>query len=198
MRLFVSVYVMIPTVVYSEKSLYQKILYHNMASLTWEEQEWPDESFGSYLKRYIEYQQHPCEAQKRYIACNMLDSYYKQYPGIDNDVLTDVTTWRDINLFCGKQHKHIYLASIVDRTYTEIGKVSLFGMLATPQTDILLLQKRQSIVCELLENKKLYQQLNYIFTEIADTENMILSFGAYGETIHFLTQQKNIIFLFPY
>ena len=197
MRLFVSVYVMIPTVVYSEKSLYQKILYHNMASLTWEEQEWPDESFGSYLKRYIEYQQHPCEAQKRYIACNMLDSYYKQYPGIDNDVLTDVTTWRDINLFCGKQHKHIYLASIVDRTYTEIGKVSLFGMLATPQTDILLLQKRQSIVCELLENKKLYQQLNYIFTEIADTENMILSFWSLWGNDPLFNAAKKYYFSFP-
>jgi len=45
---------------------------------------------------------------------------------LSTDVL-DKKTWQDLEILCGpKSNETIYLASKVDRTYTQTGKASLF------------------------------------------------------------------------
>ena len=86
----------------SAETIFKKIQSMNMASLEFEEEEWPNEPFKEYLLRCLDYQLHMQAAKKRRIVFRVFDQVAAQQPQIHNS-LYDMTTAADLNLFCGKK-----------------------------------------------------------------------------------------------
>ncbi len=148
-----------------------KLMRQNLSSLEWEDRDWPNESFYDYLKRCITYQLDPLEIVKRRLAFKLVN----QNP-IINSVLDDTTTWQELHLFTGKEKPTVYLGDIVSRTQTEIGKVTLFRMLASPTADIEVLHTKQKIIKELVKNQELLDNLVFNLKRMKEAENALLSF----------------------
>ena len=55
-------------------SIYKKIQPINLSTLSWEDEEWPNESFEEYLNRCLNYQMNPQEIKKRRIVFRLFDS----------------------------------------------------------------------------------------------------------------------------
>src|ERR1700722_15969165 len=115
-------------------SIYKKIQPINLSSLTWDEEDWPNESFHDYLTRCLKYQTELQEFKKRRIVFKLFDSLSKK--PADHSCLYDVGTMQDLNLFAGKKAEEIYLGQIIDKTHTQLGKVFLYGMIGNPIDDI--------------------------------------------------------------
>lgn len=87
----------------------------------------------------------------------------------------DQNTWQDMNLLNGSQKKaYEYLGSILckNRTHTELGRAYLYAMLARPTDNINLLEARQAIIKELLQNKELFDALDKLLKEMALHEKL--------------------------
>lgn len=69
--------------------------------------------------------------------------------------------YNDLEIFCGNNFDYAerHLLSIIDNTQTIIGRIALAKMLYQPTTNISKLEKRQTVVKELVENKLLLEQL---------------------------------------
>jgi DNA mismatch repair protein MutS len=148
----------------------------NIVAVPYEEEEWPNEDFYSFLMRAIKYQAHMHEFKKRRTSFLMLDRIAQNHELKENNVLSDITTWKDLNLFAGQKDITQYLADKIDRTHTCFGKAQLYTMLSQPSTDFELLKQRQEIIKLMLDNPNLYNQLNDALQKLKETENLFLSF----------------------
>jgi DNA mismatch repair ATPase MutS len=153
---------------------YDKIQAMHMTSLAWEDEEWPHEPFGDYLKRCLDYQKNLQHIKKRRTTFKLFNSLCPDQM-IYHDCLEDMGTLQDLQLFAGKREGETYLAEIIDRTKTEFGKVFLYGLLATPTHEINILKNRQQIIKTLLDNKNFLEELNEIHERFAVSENFLLS-----------------------
>lgn len=177
----------------NQKTIYKKIQPINLASLPWEDEEWPNEPFRDYLQRCLDYQMKPQEFKKRRIVFRLFDLLGQQQRS--NSALYDITTLQDLQLIAGKKENETYIAELVDRTKTEFGKVFLYGMLSSPTADINILRERQEVIKHLINNDELLTQLVDVYTQLAQSENMMLSlWGQDG----FLNSTKRHYYSIPY
>ena len=183
------------TVISDNKTLYSTIQPMNMASLEWIDEEWPNESNHNYMMRCLDYQSNPAPAKKRRAAFKILDSATAYMSNQDHNAMADLTTARDINLLCGSKVDAPYLAGLVCRTKTELGRVFFYGLLSSPTHEIATLEKRQAITKMLTNNTKLYDSLEAAFTECAFFENLLLSFW---EQDNFFQSTKRHYFALPF
>lgn len=146
----------------------------NMASLVWEDEDWPSEPFRDYLYRCFNYQVTMQKTKKRRAAFKLVDQLQFNHM-IYHNALYDAITAQDLCLFAGKTPKDLYVAEIIDRTATELGKVSLYNLLGNPIVDIDQLQKRQTIIKYLLDDPQLLQEMVNYYKQMATVENLILS-----------------------
>ena len=181
--------------VYAEhKTIYKKIQPINLSSLSWEDEEWPVESFHDYLIRCLNYQLHPQEIKKRRIVFKLFDELAKnQTP--EHNVLYDMISAQDLALLAGKEEGESYIDEIMDRTLTQLGKVFLYGLLSSPINNINILKKRQEIIKCLCNDNDLYAQLNDVYGEFAASENALLSL--WGQD-NFLSATQRHYFAFPF
>lgn len=155
-------------------SIYKKIRSINLASLEWKEEEWPNESFYDYLSRCFKYQKDMQDLKKRKVVFNLFDSFFqKQYTSCNS--LHDSATIHDLNLLSGKTMGDDYVGTIINRTYTELGRVFLYGLIGNPIDDIHELKNRQAIIKLLLKDDQLYQSMGHLLKEFASSENFLLS-----------------------
>ena len=157
------------------QSHYKKVARYNLQSRDWEDEDWSNDTYYNFLKFCIKNQVKPQSYKKRNTAFKILQSIYDNHT-ILTDLVLDTITWQDLELFCGKVDRSVYLGSIVDRTETEIGKATLFYILSNPITDITTLINRQKIVRELINNKTLFKELCNALQQIKKVENVMLSF----------------------
>src|SRR5580765_423060 len=136
-------------------SIYKKIQPMNLASLAWEDEEWPNESFYDYLNRCFQYQAHPQELKKRRIVFKLFDSL-SQKQDTRHSCLYDASTMCDLNLLAGKKADESYIGHIIDRTRTQLGKVFLYGLVSHPIHEIDQLKARQDIIRLFVDNEELY------------------------------------------
>ncbi len=173
---------------------YRKTFQENSATLVWEDEEWPNESFSEYLQRCYTYQRDLQEFKKRKGTAQILDAVE-----VNNDahnVLYDAITARDINLLCGSKIGDSYVAQLVDRTDTIFGRMALFTLLNNPTNDVAVLLERQALIKKLVDDEALYEQLKKeVFVPLAKTENMILSFWLHDG---FLQSSKRCYYNVPY
>ncbi len=69
-----------------------------------------------------------------------------------------------------------YVANIIDRTSTEVGRVTLRSWIAQPTDDVNILQQRQAHAQFLLNNTELFSRLDQQLEKFKTSENFLLSF----------------------
>jgi DNA mismatch repair protein MutS len=178
-----------------ENSPYLTIQKLNLASLEWQEEEWPNESFNSHLQRALSYQENLQEYKKRKILFKQFHRQSKNKPH-EHNVLADIKTVQDLNIFCGQKMHDPYVAQLVDRTQTSCGKVFLYGLIGAPTHHIQILEQRQHIIRYFLEQEQLRRQLRETYsTLLAPSENMVLAFWSQDD---FFNASTRHYWTFPY
>ncbi len=157
---------------------YRLIHTTNLASLEWLDEDWPNESFREYLNRCLDYQVTMQPAKKRRLVFTLFDKLASKQNNYEHSALFDLTTAQDLALFCGQKMGDPYIADIVCRTKTEFGRVYLYGLLAAPVHDRKVLENRQAIIKNFVDQEELYTRITADFVNLARTENILLSFWA--------------------
>jgi DNA mismatch repair protein MutS len=138
----------------------------------------------------------PLQAKRRLIFTLLSEYEKKEHPVIATTVL-DEKTWQDLELLNGpKSDPSFYLASKLDRSVTEVGRISLFKKIVQPNADIEALQAQQAIVRELVKNEKLFKDLDAKLKELVVPENLTLSFWDSEDIFTFIMSQWKVKFPF--
>lgn len=156
-----------------------RVMRHNLGAYVWEDEEWPNEPFGDYLNRCMEYQGNMQPFKKCRSAWNILDRYYESAETHSNHVIgNDPLTWQNLQLLRNEndEERTVYLANLVDRTSTEIGRVTLRSWIARPTDDISILLQRQASARYFLEHQELFQKLDQHLKDFQKSENFLMSF----------------------
>ncbi len=188
------------------ESLLSPIIKQNIAAYTPETLEWPEESYDEWIHRVVRYQESLEPFKKCEIGWKIFERCSEQGPLPSNaaprndgtgkdqpsNIVTsnsvtsnhvignDPLTWKNLQMLCGEQEQErsVYVAHLVDRTSTELGRVTLCARVAQPTDDLNELNKRQSCIRLLLENRNLFQLLDSHFSSFKKSENVFLSFWA--------------------
>lgn len=89
----------------------------------------------------------------------------------------DQTTLIDLELLCGpKSNPQHYVASHIDRTITEAGKVTLYRKLINPEHDIKELCKQQALTSHLLTHEDYFDEIDKKLHALVKPEHLMLSF----------------------
>lgn len=176
-------------VVFSAKptNLYAAIAKENLKSLN-EVKLDQDSGFGSTIKGFNEkgwsalvqerYEKilHPDPDARRRLLFTLVSKYEDMQPLPVTTVL-DQKTWQDLEILCGpKSNPRFYLASQLDRTVTEVGRVALYRKLVNPTADVQQLKNQQAIVAYLLENEDFFKELDEKLKALVESENIVLSY----------------------
>lgn len=153
-----------------------KIMDHNLSSLVWEDEDWPNEKFYDFLQRCWNYQKHLAPLKKRRTAFTMLKNHAELLQPKITHILDDTVTWDDLNLFRGSKEPGIYFAQRINRTTTELGNVAFLFLLSQPTNDSDVLKDRQNIIKEIAHSSQLFEKLDYSFAKLRKAENLVLSF----------------------
>ncbi|MFT6765744.1 MAG: DNA mismatch repair protein MutS [Alteromonas naphthalenivorans] len=134
-----------------------------------------NKKFYEVLETTLKQQQHLSPEKKRRLAFSLLSDYEKEYPTTHSTVL-DKTSWQDLEILSGpKSNLSHYLAAKLDRTLTEIGRITLFKKLITPQSNPDCLATYQAIVKEFVFNENLFLDIDHHLNRLKESENIILS-----------------------
>ncbi len=162
-------------------------LHNSLASLINDEKEFTD-----VLKEALQDQLKPIAQSKRERVFALLTEYEKTHPCAQEGVLDD-HTWQDLEMVCGsKTNPAVYLAAAVDRTSTEVGRIQLYHKIIQPTATVSYLVKQQDMVRELINNPKLFEQLDHILKELGASENGFLSFWHPNDFFKGLVEQDVI------
>lgn len=165
-----------------EETFVKKLADINMPSFGWENRQWDAHTMREYLETHMKYRLFPTAKAKRekgfafYTereknALNKTDDMMKQ------SVLLDMqSTWQDLTLFCGQTDKSVYVADVLCRTRTELGKVAQFLLLASPTNNVEKLRKRQDVIRAIASNTDMFEALNQLFESMELPEIVFLSF----------------------
>jgi len=92
----------------------------------------------------------------------------------DSKVVFDDTTYRDLNVFCGKEETpEISLFNFIDHTQTIAGRASLLDMLYNPLIDVQSLMARQNGIKSLVENERVYASIQERLMTIKNAEQIL-------------------------
>lgn len=92
----------------------------------------------------------------------------------DATVVFDDTTYRDLNVFCGKEETPaISLFNLVDLTQTIAGRAALLNILYNPLADIQALRARQAIIKKLVSDEQLFASIEQKLATIKQAENTL-------------------------
>jgi DNA mismatch repair protein MutS len=156
-------------------SIIKKIADINLKTFDWKEDSWSTNSFVEAVKRIRKDILNLKPNDKRRIAFNIFEEIEKQSisnnPGIDNS-----NTWKDLDLFCGKAQQEKFVANSLDRTTTELGKISFYWLLTQPTTNTSLLNQRQTIITAINNNKELLDTVTLALQKFKESENVLFSF----------------------
>lgn len=144
---------------------------------------WSANSMKEYLIKLIKHSLNRDPKEKRELAFNFFSKIEENEEKIKKINIEDTQIWTDLNLYKGQKDKNSYIANALDRTNTEIGRISFYKLLALPINDIQILQNRQKIIKTLVDNKNLFKKIDQIFYNIQKPENILL--GLFDED-HFL------------
>ncbi len=158
------------------QELVQKIMRRNLATLTEDEEDWPNEPFSDFLERIQRYQENMGAVKQRRLAFTIFKNHVDLLQEHPTSILDDVVTWQDLNLFNSAQEDAACFIDKIDRTICQMGKPVLYFLLTQPTTDGAIIKKRQSIIKELVDDKVLFDKLENDFLALKDVENNLLSF----------------------
>ena len=168
-------------------NLYAAIAKENLKSLS-EVKFDQDSGFGSTIKSFNDkgwnaivqerYEKilHPDSDARRRLMFTLV-SKYEDTHALPATAVLDQKTWQDLEMLCGpKSNQRFYLASPLDRTVTEAGRIVFYRKLVNPMTDIQQLENQQAIVAYLLKNEAFFNELNEKLKALVESENIMLSY----------------------
>ncbi|MFA6527048.1 MAG: hypothetical protein WCT20_01350 [Candidatus Babeliales bacterium] len=118
----------------------------------------------------------PSPSARRMRMFTLLKKYEEDHTVTSTNVL-DKVTWQDLELLSGpKSAPEHYVASVLDRTITEAGRIMLFKKLVNPSADINQLRDQQAVVQELINNTQLFTTVDQKLQKLVTPENVLLSF----------------------
>lgn len=156
----------------------QKIMEHNLNTLDCVDEAWPNEEFYDFLNRCWDYQINLAPQKKRRTVFKIIKNHVELFQTKTNQILDDTVTWDDLNLFRGSNDPENYFVARIDRTQTELGKVTLCFLISQPTKDVSLLTERQSILQEFIHDQDLSTSAIFHLQELKKTENLVYSFWA--------------------
>jgi len=169
------IFILLPSLLISDN---KKIARYNLQTVTWEDEDWPDDGdYANYLRFVLRMHHSPQPFRKRHTTFNAIVGFDGVQEPSPKSVLDDVT-WEDLEILCGKnsKKKDTYLVSCINRAETEVGLVSLLNIMAQPITDVEILRQRQNIVRLLIENEALFDALDSCVKDMSKSENSMISF----------------------
>ena len=172
-------------------TLIKKISDINMRSFPWRDESWDCNTYVEYVKFAFEYITNPTPRRKRANAFTFFQTAEKNANVAVDLGIDPSATWKDLDLYCGKSEQQKYVANILDRTSTEIGKISFYSLLAQTTTNTQLLEQRQQIISLLKKDSKLAESLQNCFDQIKDAENILLNFW---DKDHFKHMSEHYLF----
>lgn len=135
-----------------------------------------DKAFCEVVQDVFESQKNPGKTDKRQFAFTLLTEYEEAQKLCVYETL-DKQTWQDLEILCGpRSNPSYYLASRLDRTSTEVGKIAFYRKIIQPTDDVEALKNQQSITKELVANEKLFNVLDSQLKSIEEPENVFMSF----------------------
>lgn len=161
------------------ETLYGKIAQENLKSLITVEEErvsLEGKKFYEILQQTVKEHINPKSEVKRRLAFTLL-SHYERKHNLTRELVLDDRSWLDLEMLCGpNSHPQLYLAAKIDRTSTEIGRLTLFRKIIQPLSTIQGLLKQQEVVKEFVANSALFEQLDTLLKELPIPENALFSF----------------------
>ncbi|MEX0849760.1 MAG: hypothetical protein WD055_06015 [Candidatus Dependentiae bacterium] len=167
----------------AEIHYFDKMEKQNLCTTPWQDEDWNSHGFCEYLRKVDDLQQNPQPFKMRKNAFEIINKVHENFDLNHATILQDTQTWDDICLFHGNLSEDPYVGSLIDRTQTEFGKVTLYRMLL-PTKNIALVKKRQEIVQLLLDNPELLSNLQNVLQEIKSVQNLLLSFWINDPIVH--------------
>ncbi len=138
----------------------------------WEDEDWPEDDFEKLLTFVENLPLNPRSFRVKKAATLAVPP--KAY--IANPSVLDDQSREDLAVVTPKHQGGTYLASTMDRTHTEFGRVALSSVLATPIHDVTKLKQRQQMIQELLDNPELAQEIKASLSRLASHQLYLLSF----------------------
>ena len=149
-----------------------------------------EQGLDAYLKACFEKNLNPALGVCRKSMFSLLSKYEEENPLPQTNVLGK-KTWIEFEMLCGpKSNTKLYLASQLDRTVTEAGRVTFYRKLLSPQSDIKKVENQQAIVKHLLDDESLFNELDEKLKELVESENLLLSFWYDKNFYHFSERDK--------
>ncbi|MFH1254636.1 MAG: hypothetical protein V1646_04370 [bacterium] len=177
-------------IIKNNSSIIKRIVDINMKSFDWRGDHWDCNTNVEFIRHLEKFITQPSLPRKRSMAFTLFEKEEEHSNKVqimeDNGNSSSHnlrtakqglgSTWQDLDLFCGKSNVKKFVANSIDMTVTEIGKVSLYCLLAAPTPDVELLRKRQHIISVLKDNRDLCKALDTALQSIKRSENILLSF----------------------
>lgn len=160
-------------------SLYREISNLNMRIFGHYNWGWDVHTQVEYIKHLMKDIRSPIPAHKRHNAFEFFEKYEELHPTTVT-IKEDSSLWQDLDLYCGKNRSTKYVANALDRTTTELGKLSLYELLSHPIKDVTLLKKRQEIILFFVQHPEVVRDCQKALSAIASSENYLLSFWGHG------------------
>lgn len=133
--------------------------------------------FHEYLKRTLEIQCNPPPEDKRREIFTLMCSYEKNHPIKNQPNILDYKSWQELELLCGpKSNPAFYVASKLDRTNTEIGRVTLYKKIIQPIHDCVQLENQKKLIQTLVSDQRLFNELDDKIKGLVKAESVLLSF----------------------
>jgi DNA mismatch repair ATPase MutS len=166
----------LPIVEKMQSSIAKKIMHQNLEAFPYQDEDWSTDRYCEFLEHVIKAQLDLQEFLLRRTAFLMLDRYVTKHHIVPSTVLADPLTWKDLNFFCGQKDLTSFLADKIDRSNTIFGTVTLYNWLAQPQVETQVINDRQEVIRELVNNPHLLETLVHELQEFKKIQSILLSF----------------------
>jgi energy-coupling factor transporter ATP-binding protein EcfA2 len=163
--------------------LVKKIGDINLHSFPREDHWWEAHTWVEYVTKAMNFIRNPFPAQKRQNTFYLFEKS-ENFKDVGVPSTNSEALWQDLNLFCGKDRSPKCVANAIDRTSTEVGKVSLFLLLAQPTADPVILKQRQALIRFFVQHPKLVDVCQKVLSNIAQSENYMLTFWGRESVSH--------------
>lgn len=159
-----------------EETFIKKLAVVNLKSFGWENNSWSTHTMRDYLETHMKNRLFPTAKARREKGYRFFVAGEKNNPITESVLLDTESTWSDLTLFCGQTDKRVYVADILSRTRTELGKIAQFLILASPTNNVEKLRERQEFIRTIASNPEMFNQLDELFASMQLPEEAFLSF----------------------
>lgn len=152
----------------SENKLFFAMQSQNMLSVDYELESWNTDSWEAAVTKWLEIAKKPTAYDKRNKAFKAFASGISGIETAYNHLL--IETWRDLNLFTGKNVGPGYVAKKIALTQTIAGEIAICTMIMQPTAQTSLIHAKQNLIKRFETDTKIQTDLSAALTDAARAE----------------------------